>query len=483
MATCSPTPRTVDEGLDWFLSHNASGSGMCAQHTWHSLGGDRGCPPAWGCSDANEVYDKVKKSGRYWTTPHRGDIALWKYGSNGHAARVYDEAGTKIATTNPTGESGGGTGIEPIGYPSKWGATSSARIFTDTYNAVKCFTSGGGDDGPYVTTDVYRSKCGYGEPTNGDSSSDTVKELQHRLNGISLDGGQNIAITGKYDADTDEEVRLWQDQIVDDAPDPALKSYLGPSQFKAMFPAGTYTLHDDGDPAIASDTGGGENTDGSDTTLGQWLKAQGWVVHDEDVPLGRDSTWDEVEFLMVHHTGSPGNCTSDPADMAEYIRHSQDPDTYPPLAQLLLDQDTEVWICSRERDGQPAPGRASHAGEGDGYGIPHNTMNERCLGVEHMCDGTHPLSTHPVMYEASTRLFWDLAEYFDVPIDHIIGHKEWSSTGKTDPKDDMAVYRADVAEQGNPEPEPGPEPPPGYVSVRVTLDDGTGFDTFWRVAW
>jgi hypothetical protein len=138
---CDPPPRSIDEGLDWFLSHDASGSGMCAQHTWHSLGGDRGCPPAWGCSDANAVYDKVKKSGRYWTSPKRGDIALWKYGSNGHAARVYDDGGTLIATTNPTGESGGGTGIEPIGYPAKWGATTSARIFTDTYNGIKCFDS------------------------------------------------------------------------------------------------------------------------------------------------------------------------------------------------------------------------------------------------------------------------------------------------------------------------------------------------------
>jgi hypothetical protein len=134
-------PRSIDAGLDWFLSHNANGSGMCAQHTWHSLGGDYGNPPAWGCANANQVYDKIKKSGRYWTKPRRGDIAAWKYGSNGHLARVYDDAGTKIATTNPSTGSSSSTGIEAMGYPSKWGATSSARIFTDTYNGVKCFDS------------------------------------------------------------------------------------------------------------------------------------------------------------------------------------------------------------------------------------------------------------------------------------------------------------------------------------------------------
>ena len=136
----------MPDGIDWHLGHDANGSGMCAQHTWHSLGGDRGCPPAWGCANANQVYDKVKASGRYWTTPKRGDIALWKYGSNGHAARVYDDDGTLIATTNPSSGPSDSTGIEPIGYPAKWGATSSARIFTDTYNGVKCFDSGGDMD-------------------------------------------------------------------------------------------------------------------------------------------------------------------------------------------------------------------------------------------------------------------------------------------------------------------------------------------------
>jgi hypothetical protein len=437
---------------------------MCAQHTWHSLGGDRGCPPAWSCPNANAVYDKVIKSGRYWTTPHRGDIALWRYGSNGHAARVYDEAGTKIATTNPSSGPSNGTGVEPIGYPAKWGATTSKRIFTDTYNGIKCFNSGdSGSDAPYVTDDVYRSKCGFGEPSNGDSDSDTVKELQERLNRISLAGGEELTVDGRYGAQTDDEVRKWQEQICGDPPDPVNQSYLGPSQFKKMFPDADYTLHDDGDPAIADGPTPPEpetpDTDGSNTTLGQWLKAQGWVVHDSDVPLGRESTWRKVEFLMVHHTGSYGNDASNPADMAEYIRHSQDPDTYPPLAQLLLDQKGEVWICCRERDGQAAPGRASHAGSGDGYGVPDDSMNERCLGVEHMCDGTHPLSTHAVMYDASLRLYADLRTYFAVPKDKVIGHKEWSDTGKTDPKDDMGVYRNAVENVLNPPIPPQPEPP------------------------
>lgn len=145
-----PEPRGIEERIRWFLDHNASGSGMCAQHSWHSLGGNDGSVPAWGCSDANEVYDKVKKSGRYWTgTPKRGSLVLWKYGNNGHAAICYDDAGTKIATTNPDPDNSSGTAtdVEAIGYPSKWGASSSARIYTDQYNGVRFPIGDSADEG------------------------------------------------------------------------------------------------------------------------------------------------------------------------------------------------------------------------------------------------------------------------------------------------------------------------------------------------
>lgn len=350
---------------------------------------------------------------------------------------------------------------QKIGAVGTTGNSSGNHLHTGIYKQPSWRSCGGinpqpwldatAADGPYVTADVYRSKCGFGEPTNGDASSDTVKELQERLNRVSLKGGQNLPVTGRYDVETDEEVRLWQDQVCGDPPDPPMASYLGPNQFARMFPDSVYALHDDGNPAIASgitppppDPG-----DGEDTTLGQWLRARGWVVHDDGVPLGRESAWRGVEYLMVHHTGSPGNDTSDPAEMAEYIRHAE-ADKHPPLAQLLLDQGGEVWVCCREREGQAVPGRASHAGSGGGYGIPDDSMNERCLGVEHMADGTKPLRSYPILYDASTRLFADLRSYFGLGADRVIGHKEWSDTGKVDPLDDMDVVRADVEAVVNP---------------------------------
>lgn len=136
-------PRGIEERIDWFQSHSPSGSGMCAQHTWHALGGNNGNPPAWGASDANECVDKVKASGRYWTPsswdgpPPRGAWVGWKYGSNGHAA-LSNGDGT-ISTTDPSSDQGM-CGVENLDYPKKWGFSTSNgpyTVWTDQYNGVR----------------------------------------------------------------------------------------------------------------------------------------------------------------------------------------------------------------------------------------------------------------------------------------------------------------------------------------------------------
>ena len=128
-------PRGVEERLAWFLTHNPSGPGMCAQHTWHALGGNYGNPPAWGAASANVVYDKIIASGRYWRgDPLKGAYVCWKYGKYGHSA--LSRGNGTIATTDPEGRPGK-TGIESINYPHKWGATPLKRIWTDQYNGVR----------------------------------------------------------------------------------------------------------------------------------------------------------------------------------------------------------------------------------------------------------------------------------------------------------------------------------------------------------
>lgn len=174
-------PRGVDERIRWFLDHNAAGPGMCANHSWKALGGDTGAVPAWGCSDANEVYDKVKASGRYWTgDPKRGALVLWRYGNNGHAAICHD-AGDRIDTTNPDPDNAAGTAtdVEGIGYPAKWGGTSSARIYTDEYNGVR-FPIGDDDDMPSaeeVANAVWNTEVE--DPVAGDTTS--MRQLVKRI--------------------------------------------------------------------------------------------------------------------------------------------------------------------------------------------------------------------------------------------------------------------------------------------------------------
>jgi hypothetical protein len=222
------SPRGIEERIDWFLGHNPSDRGMCAQHTWQSLGGDYGNPAAWSCDDANECVDKVKASGRFWTPstwsgpPPKGAWLGYKYGSNGHACLSLGDG--RIATTDPG--NGAMVGIEDLDYPNKWGA-SGWDVWTDQYNGVRFEVGDGVDEG-----DVYLSKLIYGQ-----EDSDSVSRLQVALNGHKLEGGSNLPITGNYFDQTDHEVRLCQQQH-GFGDDPVGASSVGPSQADHLF-AGT----------------------------------------------------------------------------------------------------------------------------------------------------------------------------------------------------------------------------------------------------
>lgn len=178
------------------------------------------------------------------------------------------------------------------------------------------------------------------------------------------------------------------------------------------------------------------------TTLGRWLTGQGFLVDDGDVPLGRESEWHGVDWVLVHHTVSDDDGPE--SSIASYVRHGGS-GTYPPLAQIMLGQSGTVWMCSQERSGQSDPGRASHAGSGQGYGVPVDGMNAYSLGIECQCDGSHKLATHATLYKTLIRLCAALCRRYGLPASHVIGHKEWSTTGKVDPRDDMDTIRADVA--------------------------------------
>lgn len=177
------------------------------------------------------------------------------------------------------------------------------------------------------------------------------------------------------------------------------------------------------------------------TALGGYLKGEGFTVNDSDVPYGRDSTWERVRWLFVHHTASscdPGGAAGD----AHYIKTAEG--RYPPLAQVMLGQDQRVYICAKPRDGDAEPGRASHAGEGAYPGIVRDCANQESLGIEVQCSGQHPLAKHAGTYAVLIDLLAALCRRYGLDHSKVIGHKEYSSTGKVDPRDDCQQIRRDV---------------------------------------
>lgn len=91
---------------------------------------------------------------------------------------------------------------------------------------------GGGGGGSYpkpTSKKVYLSKLKYGQ-----EDSDSVWYLQTVLNGHTLSGGQTLPTSGNYLSETDEEVRLCQQQH-GFGNDPVNQSYVGPSQANHLF--------------------------------------------------------------------------------------------------------------------------------------------------------------------------------------------------------------------------------------------------------
>jgi N-acetylmuramoyl-L-alanine amidase CwlA len=184
------------------------------------------------------------------------------------------------------------------------------------------------------------------------------------------------------------------------------------------------------------------------TTLGDYLKSEGFIVNDTNVPPGRNTTWDKPKFIVVHHTAG-SETTAGEANTAAYIRGGTN---ISPLSQLMLGVSKTVWICSQQRSGQAEPGRASHAGQGKGYGVPDNRMNEVSVGIEVQASGKKPLKDYP-HYDTLIKLIASLCKRWNIKVENVIGHKEWSNTGKIDPLDNMDDIRWAVAKELTPKTE------------------------------
>lgn len=464
-------------GKSWRCSANAAGAGV---HTGADFAAPAGTPlfATLAGTIRHRNYGSAFGRHQFVISPSKGQPYAAGEVFYAHGSKRLPD-GTEVQPGDWVGEVGFEGNVSPAGpagahlhyelHPSTKGVWSCA-VHADPSPTLS-------RDAHHVTADIYSSKLGYGEPSNGDAFSDSIKELQECLNRISLVGGRTLEVTGRYDDATDAEVRKWQ-RLIGAVPDQPKQSFLGPKQLARMFPAGTYTVHDTGLPPIA--TGAPTDplipelpTDTGSTELGGLLGERGWTVHDTDVPLGRESLWLGPKFLIVHHTGSKGKVE----DVVSWLR-TECPD--PPGIQVLLSRAGEVWICSQERPGQPSPGRASHAGRGSGYGVPDDQMNPVSVGLEVEADGTEPLRSDPELYRLVLELLDDLADIFDIDTENVLGHKEWSSTNKPDPLDDMDVMRADLAAvRGEAEP---PPPPTGEVLAEITDANGRKQRVLWKVA-
>jgi hypothetical protein len=111
--------RSVNGRLNWFLTHKPGRAGLCARHTWQSLGNPP--PPALGAPDANAVVRIMKAKGHFETSKKnipKGAVVLWTSKNHGHAA-LYNGGGT-IASTDVHGPNT--VGVVDLGYPERrWG--------------------------------------------------------------------------------------------------------------------------------------------------------------------------------------------------------------------------------------------------------------------------------------------------------------------------------------------------------------------------
>lgn len=181
------------------------------------------------------------------------------------------------------------------------------------------------------------------------------------------------------------------------------------------------------------------------STLGVYLRARGWTVHDSPIS-SRPGVFD-VRVIMVHHVAGNESLTA-AAAQAQFLKSSRG-GVPAPTANLYLDTSGAVWVLSaRQTSAQDETGRANHAGAGifpaSGAILPRDQGNSYALGIEIQNDGTHPIAGQ--VYTAAIRLCADLCDRYQLDAAAVIGHKEYAQIqGKTDPLNSMDTWRADVA--------------------------------------
>lgn len=245
----------VNRALDWVgKSYNV---GYCQKFTNEVF--QTGAVGDWDgdqSADAEDGWKKGKANGKAVEASKINNLKdipaavmlYWTGGSNDHGhAAVGIGNGQMVSTDLPTSGKIGKVSISTA--HDTWGLTFAGYLTIEgngydlgSYNPGGGQTpeSGSGSSGGSYpkpkTKDVYLDKLKYGQ-----KDSDSVYHLQNVLNGHKLSGGQTLPLTGNYLDQTDEEVRLCQQQH-GYGNDPAKKSYVGQKQASHLFGSG-YTIH------------------------------------------------------------------------------------------------------------------------------------------------------------------------------------------------------------------------------------------------
>jgi hypothetical protein len=157
-------------------------------------------------------------------------------------------------------------------------------------------------------------------------------------------------------------------------------------------------------------------------------KTRGGLIDGWGLPL-------DPRVVICHHTAE--SASSYPAGGLRVVTYGRE-GLAGPIANYYLSRDAIVYVVASGVSNNAGTGNARVAGYPGWYG------NGKTIGIEAADDGSgdpYP----PAMYDAYVTLCAAICQHEGWPAGRVLGHKEWSTTGKPDPTFDMPEFRAEVA--------------------------------------
>lgn len=152
----------------------------------------------------------------------------------------------------------------------------------------------------------------------------------------------------------------------------------------------------------------------------------------------RGREYGSPQVVVCHHTAESRN-SGDAGGLGVVVHGRQG--LPGPIANYYLSRSGIVYVV--------AAGVANNAGKGNARraGHPEWSGNSRTIGIEAANSGTEPWPAK--QYAAYVALVAAVCRRMGWSATRVVGHKEWSTTGKPDPSFGMDVFRANVARSVN----------------------------------